>query len=302
MLRRPMPFAFARLSLFCAAAGLLLVATAAESKEPSGGSTITGLVRDRQGDPISRAFLQIEGRRDRAGTMPWQVADAEGRFELESVPEGAVRLRAVAGDSTLFPEAGKVVETHAGVRDLVIVLETGRELRLQVKKYDPRGLEPIPGARLIWGAGPGAVIRGYRWAPIAADGSIRFVQLPDAQSFEVWGRAGLDAPFKASDLTPGSKVNVISPTSGLAISGRVIPTSVAVDDHPTVYAEAYHGFIAAEGRVNQDGTFVIRDLPEGTYVVGGELRSARRDGVQASPKSVRAGATDVVLDFSPPGK
>ena len=132
------------------------------------------------------------------------------------------------------------------------------------------------GARLIWDANPGAVIEDFRWALIAEDGSVRFVQLPDKPSFEVWGRVSVDRPFKASGLVSSKEVKVIRPTRGLTISGRIVPAKVAVEDDPTVYARAYPRFTAAEGVVNPDGTFVIRGLPEGEYRVVGEAQNGAR--------------------------
>lgn len=286
-----------RIAFACLAVGLLLVPAVTWGAPDSPGTTITGVVRDTEGEPISRAFLQIEGWRDRVGATPWTTADASGRFEVRNVPEGAVKLRAVAGNWTLYPKVGKLVETRGGVRDLEVVLETGRELRLKVEAYDPRGLEAIPGARLVWAMEPQAVHDEFRWAPIAADGSVRFVQLPDVASFEVWGRAALDRPFRTSGLVPSRKVQAIRAVAGLTISGRIVPSKVVEENYPDLHAEAYPMFIAAGGVAKSDGTFVIRGLPDGEYTVVCELRGGAREGLQAR-KTVRAGATGVDLDFS----
>lgn len=300
-LKRPVLFqTCASLALVCAAVGLVLAPTGAHGGDPgSRGTTLAGVIRDREGEPISRAFVQVEGWRDRAGTMPWYQADGRGRFEIKEVPEGPVRLRAVAGHSSLFPQAGTVVQTRGGARDLVVTLETGRELRLKVEPYDSRAMGPDNGARLVWGTEPGAATTDFRWAPIAEDGSIRFVQLPDKPAFEVWGRASVDSPFKEGGLVPGKEVKTIRPLPGLTISGKIVPAKYAIEERAIAYANAYPGFIAARGLVKADGTFVIKGLPEGEYTVIGELRPNR--DTMAS-KTVRTGATDVVLDFREPEK
>ena len=231
--------------------------------------------------------------------MQWYAADVRGRFELKEVPEGPVRLCAVAGHESLFPKAGTVVETRGGVRDLVVTLETGRELRLKVEPYDSRAMGPANGARLVWDLAPEAVGIEFRWAPIADDGSIRFVQLPDKPSFAVWGLAGVNRPFKEKGLVLSREVKLIRPVDGLTISGKIVPAVYAIQKRVIATAEAYPGFAVAPALVKADGTFVIQGLPEGEYKVIGELRPSRDTVVSTT---VRAGATDAVLDFSPPQK
>jgi hypothetical protein len=180
----------------------------------------------------------------------------------------------------------------------VITVETGREIRLKVAPYDPRTAWKRNGARLV--VGHSKYETDFRWAPIADDGSVRFVQLPDIQSFEVWGHATVDMPFKEGGLVPSKEVRTIRARPGLTISGKILPAKVVVEDGPRVHASVYARFEVASGRVETDGTFVIRGLPEGEYTVFAELGTDRSAEVS---RVVRAGATDVVLDFdNPSGK
>lgn len=294
-----------RLALAGIGVGLLLGPPAAHGGPEAKYTTITGVVRDREGNPVSRAWLQVEGRPNHPDTRPkdpsvervftgsgWWDADAQGRFEIDNAPEGPGKLRAVAGDWTLFPQAGTVVDIRGGTRDLVITVETGREIRLKVEPYDPRTARERNGARLV--LSHSKYETEFRWAPIAADGSVRFVQLPDNQTFEVWGHATADLPFKESGLVPSKEVRTIRARPGLTISGKILPAKVATEDGPVVRAWVHAGFEVAQGRVATNGTFVIPGLPGGEYTVFAELRSERSAGVS---KVVRAGATDVVLDF-----
>lgn len=300
-----------RVALVCSAVGLLLAPPQAHTGPEAKYTTIAGVVRDREGNPVSRAFLQVEGRPNHPDTRPndpsvertfsgsgWWDADAQGRFEIDNAPEGPGKLRAVAGDWTLFPQAGTVVEIRGGARDLVVTVETGREIRLKVEPYDPRTAWERNGARLV--VGHSTYGTDFRWAPIADDGSVRFVQLPDDQTFEVWGHATRDMPFKESGLVPSKEVRTIRAHPGRTISGKILPAKVAAEDGPRVHASVYARFEVARGRVETDGTFVIRGLPEGEYTVLAELATDRSAGVS---RVVRAGATDVVLDFeNPSGK
>jgi hypothetical protein len=286
---------------------LALLSDPAHTGEPRNqGATITGVIRDQDGAPISRAFVQLDRENTTSVPFQWTAADARGRFELRNVPAGPVGIRAVAGAHYLFPASGKVVKSRGGARNLVITLEAGREVRVKIEDFDRydhsgtgSGVGSVPAARLVWDQ-PKNEGRDFRWAPIAKDGSVRFVQLPDKPSFEVWGHASLDRPFKKSGLEPGKTVTVIRTVRGLRITGRILPAQVAAEGDPRVDAQPYPGFSVGRGRVKSDGTFVIRGLPEGEYVVLCSLRSKPKIGWDAS-KTARAGATDVELDFRKEG-
>lgn len=305
------PTSALRVALACTGVGLLLAPPTAHGGPEAKYTTIKGVVRDREGNPVSRAFLQVEGRPNHPDTRPkdpsvertftgsgWWDADAQGRFEIDNAPEGTGKLRAVAGDWTLFPRAGTVVEIRGGTRDLVVTVETGREIRLKVEPYNPRTAWKRNGARLV--LGHSKYETDFRWAPIADDGSVRFVQLPDNQTFEVWGHATGDMPFKESGLVPSREVRTIRARSGLTISGKVL---VRAKDKPRleqadVTAEPYPRFVVGRAHPAADGTFTIGDLPEGTYTVSAAFNQG--EVLDSLPVTVPAGARDLVLDLPSP--
>jgi hypothetical protein len=280
--------------------GLLLSPLAAHGDPEARYTTISGVVRDREGQPVSRAFLQVEGRPNHPDSRPkapvaravpadgWWETDAGGRFEIDNAPEGPARLRAVAGAIDRFPQGGTVVDIRGGTRDLVVTVDTGREIRLKVEPYDPRTAQERNGARLVVGHTQHETL--FRWAPIAADGSVRFVQLPDGEGFEVWGHATRDMPFHESGLVPSKDVKTIRARPGLTISGKILPAKVGASAWLRAYARGR--FPVAMGSVEADGTFLIRGLPEGEFWISAEL-----DDRPYPSKLVRAGATHVVLDF-----
>ena len=309
--RRPgLFFVTVACAVVCVLAGVAILSAPAHTGEQrTTGTTITGVIRDQDGAPISRAFVQLDRVSTTSVPFQWTAADAQGRFKLTNVPAGAARIRAVAGASSLFETAaevvaagGKVVESRGGARGLVITLDAGREVRVKIEDFDQydhtgtgSGVGPVPAARLVWDQ-PKNESRTFRWAPIAKDGSVRFVQLPDKPSFEVWGHASLDRPFKKSGLEPSKDVTVIRTVPGLRISGKLVPAKIAVEDDPRVEAQPYNGFGVGFARIKPDGTFVIRGLVEGEYQVFCALRSKPKRGWFAS-EAARAGATDVELDF-----
>ncbi len=290
-------------AVVCVVGGLALLPTSVHSGESrTKGTTVTGVIQDQDGQRISRAFVQLDRESTTSVPFQWTAADARGRFVLKNVPAGAVRIRAVAGAHYLFPSSGKVIASKGGARGLVITLEAGREVRVKVEDFDRydhsgtgSGVGPVPAARLVWDQ-PKNESRDFRWAPIAKDGSVRFVQLPDKPSFEVWGHASLDRPFKKSGLKPSKTVTVIRTVRGFRISGEILPAKVAVEDDPSVVAQPHTGFRVGFVRIKSDGTFLIRGLIEGEYDVWCELGNKQKSGMFVI-KTVRAGATDVELDF-----
>ena len=287
------------LAVVCVVASMaLLPASAGPAGARAAKTTIAGVVRDPAGEPISRAFVQLDEDSTTSVPFPWTAADPEGRFELKNVPTGKVRIRAIAGESRIWSGAGKVVESLGGARGLVIILDPGRELRVKVEdyaQYDHGGLGPRPGAKLVWQQ-PRNASHEFRWAPIAGDGSVRFVQLPDEPSFEVWGSASLDRPFKKSGLKPGKHVHVIRTVPGLKISGKFLPARITVETTVRLQAHAYPYFWVGNARVKSDGTFVVRGLPEGEYSLTCSLKS-QKHGPDWVTKTVRAGATGVEFDL-----
>jgi hypothetical protein len=265
------------LLLCVAVVGAALVTRHVIAEEAQRSGVLTGVVRDPAGKPVPAVWIAREGHRDRAGVTPWWRTDVEGRFRIEGLPEGEVVLRVVPGDATLF--AGTLVRTSART-DVPVVVEPGPELFLRIADYvAPK--DSVSHARVTWVLPDGR--RPVRYSPIAPDGRIRFIQLPADATLDLWASAG-----------PGKPVRVAA-VPGLQISGKVL---VAAGDSPrraAVVAEAYPHFSVGRVTPAADGSFVITDLPEGTYRMVATFTSGEIPLPVAT--EVRAGASDVVFDL-----
>jgi hypothetical protein len=252
--------------------------------------TVEGVIRDAMGRPIPGVWIVREGHRDRVGGVPWTRSGPDGRFRVEEVPEGQVRLRVVPGEKSLAE--GELVRTAAGSKDLVVVLDPGPQVFLHIADYvAPKG-EPRY-ARLFWEEKGGK--RVTRYAPIGADGRTRFVRLPKDRDLEVWALAAADRPVRSAGLRAGDEEIRLAPVVGCEIRGKVLVAKGDSLGRVGVDVILFPGFRVGRATVAADGTFVVSELPEGTY----RVTAAFTAGEISPPVHVDAktGATDLVLDL-----
>jgi hypothetical protein len=263
--------------------------------------SIAGVVRDEQGRPIPKVWIEPDPRRGHA-TPRWHT-DVHGRFQIDDVPRGPVKLL-VTGLS--YDAKKKVVETRAGVRDLVIVLDPGPQLVLRIVGYVPGPVPEARGARVTWEEPDGK--REVRWAPLRDDGWVRFVALPPDREFELWADGEVNRRVvRARGLKPGEAEQRIERHEVKDIVGKVRASQEFLErrnpqargplrEHLTVDVYAHPGFLVAETDVLKDGSFRVHGLPPGTYVVSVELYHGDF-GHPSKWKRVEAGTTDLVIDL-----
>jgi hypothetical protein len=279
---------------------------------------ITGVIRDEHGRPIPHVWIEVEGH-PKPGQSPaaWD-SDVHGRFQIDDDPRGPAKLLVTTGDfwsaqrlattGVWSTHATKVVETRAGVRDLVIVLDPGPQLLVRIVGYVPG--EQVRGARVTWEEPDGT--RDWRWTPIRDDGWARFVALPADREFELWAEAEVSRRLvRATGLKPGDAEQRIERHEVKDIAGKVRASQALLErkkewqgslEHfrVEVYAHAgQRGFasglsVVAQIRVQSDGSFRVRGLPPGTYWVNAGTYAGEIIDVS---KQVEAGTTDVVLDL-----
>jgi hypothetical protein len=271
-------------------------------------TSIAGVVRDEQGRPIPAVSIQVEGYpKTLRSPPPWRT-DVDGRFQTDDLPEGPATLLVTAGDPW-FPSLKKAIRTRAGVRDLVIVLDPGPQLFLRIVGYVPG--EQTRWARVVWEDPDG--MRNPRHAPIRDDGWIRFVALPADRRFELWVEAEDGARHvRARGLKPGEAEQRIEPHEVKDIAGEVRPSKARLESTARepwaqlrgrldvdVYAYAprggFMGLRVARTRLRTDGTFRVRGLPPGTYLVSVGTHSG--EVIDIGDEYIEAGTTDAVFDL-----
>lgn len=272
---------------------------------PTAALSIAGVVRDEQGRPIPSVWIEVEGHPKPFQTPPAWRTDVHGRFQIDDIPPGPVKLLVTPGDLYSNGAKTKVVETRTGVRDLVIVLDPGPQLFLRIVGYVPG--EQTRWARVTWVEHDGErqvlQVPEVRYAPIRADGWVRFVALPPDREFEMWALAEIERRHVwARGLKPGQTEQRVERQEVKDIAGtirgpvrRTQDVNVTVD----VYAPAPRGAFSEQLRVARvrpegDGSFRVRGLPPGTYSVNVGSRSGQ---VYSVSKSVEAGTSDAIFDL-----
>ncbi len=267
--------------------------------------SLAGVVRDEHGEPIPAARIDVEGRPETLKSPPPWWTDVHGRFEIDDIPPGLVKLLVAAAKGA----ENKVVETRTGVRDLVIVLDPGPQMFLRLVGYVPG--EQERSARVTWMEPDGS--RRVRYAPIRADGWVRFVALHPDREFELWAETeSKRRHVRARGLKPGRNEQRIEQHEVMDIAGKVRASKAFMEsrveevpgplrDRLTVHVSAqaprgapHFEFRVARTRLERDGSFRVRGLPPGTYEV--EVGTGMGEVFLVS-KIVEAGTTDAIISL-----
>jgi hypothetical protein len=254
------------------------------------GASIAGVVRDPAGAPIPSVWITREGHRGKAGLVNWYRTDVDGRFKIDGVPAGDVVLRVTPGAATILE--GQLVTARAPTKDLVVVVEPGPQLAVRIADYVAPSGDPRH-ARLTWTDAGGT--RSVRYAPIRKDGWTRFVRLPADRDLELWTIAADGRPVRSGALRTGDAEVRLTPLVGKEIRGKLLVSPRDSTKSPSVRVEAYPGFEAGSAKVQDDKTFVVTNLPQGTYRIAAWFGY----GEVSLPveREVAAGTADVVLDI-----
>ncbi|MCG3135378.1 MAG: hypothetical protein HMLKMBBP_03012 [Planctomycetes bacterium] len=287
------------------------------------GGKIRGSVRHRDGGSIEGAIVRwVAGQYDPDGgwtTTQFQGAEAhpvsaEGKFEIDGVPEGQITVRADADG--LLPGTNNQVKVTPGqeTAGIDLVLLPSFELRGRVE--DQSG-QPVADARISanfqgspqarrWGFAPG--LGGQPTAQSAADGTFVIRGLAEG-NYGVWAWAQGFASSNSAQTATGSADIVLQLVRGKSISGIVkdqdgkpvagIPVNPVWVGGATRPQGYWGGGMVYSG---PDGTFEIQGLVEGTYnlQVSAAWQWARDVNVEdMTENAVSTGRTDVVLTVRP---
>ena len=249
------------------------------------GLTIQGRVLDADGKAPAQCY--IYGRtEDGTKQTGWVQVGEDGSFELGGLEAVAYELRVNRQDGGAAPPPLKVVPPRSGI-----------EIRLpRTVAFGGRiqglGQESGQGWRIRVYTADGKQIASAR---AQADGSWEIPAIAELAEVYVgatnrrddrYGRAG---PVKSS-----AEGVVLRLAQGKRITGTV---DGAIRDgrvQAVIYAEGADGWLS-RGVIEQDGSFVVYGVPEGTYTVKAQQYGS--NGKKGEVGGVQAGASGVAIDL-----
>ncbi len=225
-------------------------------------SRLVGEVLDRRGQPVAGVEVAALPVPSLGEPEPWRVdSGVDGRFLLDTVPEGPIRLRATRSGYALT-----ITDAYAPETGVVIVLD--ELMALQGAVIGDPALVSRAKVRL-----EGSSLWPPLVQPVAADGGFEFPELID-------GVYGLVAAVEAlapgdqeyasiplENLAPGSEVGL-----ALALAYRIPVKVISPDGSPVAGARvtvgyASVGLLQQVGETGPEGQVAIGPTVPGPYVI-----------------------------------
>jgi len=282
---------------------------------------VSGTVRTAAGEPVGQALVRLRSADPgRGGWMSdfrlrdfFTHTDAQGRFRIEGVPPLALKAQASTPGYDTGSSDAKTLEAGAELKGLDVKLVSSASLSGVVLG---EGGRKLGNARVTVTRDTGAADAGSRWRALA-EGKVVFTDeqgrflAEDVPAGDVMLRVEADGhaveTVRRKGVEPGSSVEdlVIRVKPALEISGKVLDEKG--EPMPRAWVRARQ-VVAADGepsdqllgaRVEEDGTFVIRNLAAGTYSLEVQVW-ARGDETRYEPLTrpgVAAGTKDVLLSL-----
>ncbi|HYG61419.1 MAG TPA: carboxypeptidase regulatory-like domain-containing protein, partial [Thermoanaerobaculia bacterium] len=263
------------------------------------GSVVAGRVLSPGGEPVTGARVEPAAQAEDDVFLPFfqgTVSDAEGRYRLEGVPDGAVR--SFAAEAEGFQRAVREVEVRPGENRLDFRLDAGHEISGRV--VDAAGA-PIAGA-LVSTSEPGSPFMGAEggWGKgvrTGADGSFRLAGVATGVHEVRAGKEGY-APGRLQAVEVAGPVQGLELRLGAAgsVHGRLTGLDLAELAGVEVSAQplspgALPGY--ANGQVDYEGRYRVGGLTAGEWRVEVQAPS----GLRASGKVTVPAGGDAVLDL-----
>ncbi len=285
------------------------------------GGRITGTVKTRDGTPMTGVMVRwLPGQYDPNDQWSSQQFDGaerhpvgpDGRFELTDVSPGQITVRADAEGALPGTRNDVVVTAGQETGGVDLLLGTPREIRGRV---EAQAGGPVAGAtvscqyqgnaqRRRWGFAPG--LAGQPMAQTDGNGEFVLKGLEDG-NYQVWAQApGFAAGAVVQTQTGAGEIRIqlalgktiagiVKDVEGKPVGGvPVNPERVGNDGQQNWYYWGGWGLVYS----GPDGTFEIKDLPDGGYnlKVSGSWNWSRELNVEDTMvQGVPAGRTDVEI-------
>lgn len=262
---------------------------------PAGG-IISGTVVDTAGKPVRNARVRVANAGwDWGGGSEGRTAD-DGTFEMKGVKPGARRVVAERGwwDSMRKPGStdddvqGEQVTVAAGRTATVRLVVESRDGVIRGSVRDERG-EPVIDAWVTTsreseaaGAEKGGAARETRWQwrsddrPVitGTDGSFVVENLtPGTYAVRAYRRGGGEA--LTENVALGSTVALVIRSTGVIAGTLKVPGGNIPDEVFISVADEQTGVQRREKFFRTAGTFAVRDLPAGNFLVTADCSAGR---------------------------
>lgn len=249
------------------------------------GATVTGRVLREDGSPAPAAQVLAAGEGDYSFSFS-RWADGDGRYRIEGVPPG--RQTITARHDTLGAGSREVELTVGGENQVDITLGPEESRLARGRVVDPDG-EPVAGA---------LVKNGQNTAYTGPDGAF---SIPvDENGYELVARKDGYAPAYLTHWAAGGAREGLELRLGpeASVSGRLLGFDPADLAETRVSAYAASSTLQIVGLVSSDGTYQIRGLWAGEWLVSANLGNRSADArVEIAPED-----PDVLQDLSLPGR
>jgi Carboxypeptidase regulatory-like domain len=226
------------------------------------GFTIAGQTLDARGQPLADVSVQALPRPSIGEPIPWRTtSDAEGRFELTTLPYGPINLRAIKPGYAL-----SVVEALSPEDSVLLVLDELIDLEGSV----------VADAQLLARAQvrlEGSSVWPAIEQPLAVDGSFVFERLPDGiygvevivPASEPGGPEFASVPLE--NITPDLRIN-LALVPAFRVPVRVVdPGRRPVEGARVILGYGSLGMLQKTAQTDAQGRVQIGPVVPGPYVV-----------------------------------
>jgi len=266
--------------------------TATFTIAPTALSLVSGRVVSATGQPVAAARVTLRavapGRSLQVGSLLSRVADAAGQFEIRGVPAGDYVLQVQGAELA----AHRFLVSSEDVRDLMIATSTGGTVsgdfvveeaagalpqNAFIVRAVPMGPVAVSARGAMAGSGARGAGRGFGTGALLGRHVLRLARAPDGWWLKSVIAEGKDVTDVGVDVGSGQTlehVQVVVTQRMASLTGTVARSDgtrvsdssvVAFPPEDSKWGSTSRFIVADTSR--DDGTFALRGLPQGEYVV-----------------------------------